>query len=329
MTSPRYWRTTVALLGAFALPAAAQEVARPLIIDMHMHAMGARAFPFIGEPPYTMCLGGYWPRMSALFPSLGNCEGALLAPAADSGVLAASLSAMRAFNIVGVASGSRALVRQWAAAAPERIIPALMSSGAQSSDSIRQWVADGSLHVLGEMTFQYSGRPASDTVVERWAALAEELDVPLGIHVGMGSAGAAYSQSPTYRMALSDPLQYEDLLIRHPRLRIYFMHAGWPMLDAMIGMLYAHPQLYVDISGINWFIPRVEFHAYLKRLVDAGFIGRIMYGSDQMVWPEAIGRSIEAVTSAPFLSERDKRAILCENAYRFLRLERRSRFPRC
>lgn len=43
-----------------------------------------------------------------------------------------------------------------------------------------------------------------------------------------------------------------------------------------------------------------------------------MYGSDPMVWPGAIGRSIEA---APFLVDAQKRDILCRNAARFLRLE--------
>jgi hypothetical protein len=47
-----------------------------------------------------------------------------------------------------------------------------------------------------------------------------------------------------------------------------------------------------------------------------------MYGSDQMFWPKAIGASIEAVESAPFLSEEQKRDIFYNNAARFLRLSK-------
>jgi predicted TIM-barrel fold metal-dependent hydrolase len=98
------------------------------------------------------------------------------------------------------------------------------------------------------------------------------------------------------------------------------MHAGWPLLDEMILMLHAHPQLYVDLGFISFGLPRDEFYFYLRRLVQAGFGQRIMFGSDQMVWPQAIERAIEAVESASFLSPGQKRDILYNNAARFLRL---------
>jgi predicted TIM-barrel fold metal-dependent hydrolase len=46
-----------------------------------------------------------------------------------------------------------------------------------------------------------------------------------------------------------------------------------------------------------------------------------MFGSDQMVWPQAIGIAIERIESAPFLSATQKRNILYNNAARFLRLD--------
>jgi predicted TIM-barrel fold metal-dependent hydrolase len=52
----------------------------------------------------------------------------------------------------------------------------------------------------------------------------------------------------------------------------------------------------------------------------SGFGKRLMYGSDQMYWPSAIERSIEAVDSASFLSDQDKQDIFYNNAARFLRL---------
>jgi predicted TIM-barrel fold metal-dependent hydrolase len=110
------------------------------------------------------------------------------------------------------------------------------------------------------------------------------------------------------------------VLVEHPDLRLYVMHAGWPMLDELIGLLYAHPQVYVDVAVINWVLPRAEFHRYLRRIVEAGFGDRVMYGSDQMVWPQSIGKSIEAIRSAPFLSEEQKRDILYNNDARFLGL---------
>lgn len=48
--------------------------------------------------------------------------------------------------------------------------------------------------------------------------------------------------------------------------------------------------------------PRPHFYGQLRWLVDAGFIKRLMWGSDQMVWPRAINVAIEALESVPFLS---------------------------
>ena len=54
--------------------------------------------------------------------------------------------------------------------------------------------------------------------------------------------------------------------------------------------------------------------------MDAGLGKRLMFGSDQMQWPEAIDDAVEAIESAPFLTEEQKRDIFYNNAARFLRL---------
>jgi uncharacterized protein len=68
-------------------------------------------------------------------------------------------------------------------------------------------------------------------------------------------------------------------------------------------------------------LPRAAFYDYLQALVRAGLGKRVMFGSDQMRWPEKIGEAIEAIEQAPFLTEEQKRDILYHNAVRFLRLE--------
>jgi predicted TIM-barrel fold metal-dependent hydrolase len=100
------------------------------------------------------------------------------------------------------------------------------------------------------------------------------------------------------------------------------MHAAWPLVDAMIAMLHSHPQLYVDTGVISWAAPRGEFYRHLRRLIESGNAGRVMFGSDQMAWPDAIPIAIDAIESAPFLSAAQKRDILYNNAARFFRLDR-------
>jgi predicted TIM-barrel fold metal-dependent hydrolase len=122
-----------------------------------------------------------------------------------------------------------------------------------------------------------------------------------------------------YRARLHSALELEAALVRHPKLRVYIMHAGWPMLDDLLAVLWTHPQVNIDVSAISFALSRKEFHRYLERIVDAGFGSRVMFGSDQMNWPGVIEYSIEAIESATFLTPTQKRDILYDNAARFLR----------
>jgi len=76
----------------------------------------------------------------------------------------------------------------------------------------------------------------------------------------------------------------------------------------------------VDVSYIDWGIAPKEFHRYLKRIIDAGFCDRVMFGSDQMKWPDAIPYSIKALRLADYLSGGQKQDILLNNTAKFLRL---------
>jgi predicted TIM-barrel fold metal-dependent hydrolase len=147
------------------------------------------------------------------------------------------------------------------------------------------------------------------------------LDIPVGIHMGEGPVNSAHFPGyEAYRVRFTSPLLLEDVLVRHPKLRIYAMHYGSPMVEQMIAMMFTYPNLYVDVACNDWLMPRAQFYAQLKQLVDAGFEKRIMFGSDQMWWPDAIGEAIGSIEAAPFLSKSQKRDILYNNAARFLRL---------
>jgi predicted TIM-barrel fold metal-dependent hydrolase len=98
------------------------------------------------------------------------------------------------------------------------------------------------------------------------------------------------------------------------------MHAGYPMLEDLRALLFSHPQVYVDIGSIVYTEPRPAFYRFLQGIVEAGYGERVMFGSDQMVWPGVIEPSIQIIEEAPFLSEAPKRDIFYNNAARFLRL---------
>ena len=187
-------------------------------------------------------------------------------------------------------------------------------------DVLRERHAQKKLVAIAEVANQYSGVVPDDPRMAPYWQVAEELDIPVGYHLGTGPPGSIYLGAAANRARLHSALLLEEVLVRHPKLRLYVMHAVYPMLDDLLAMLYQHPQLHVDVGVIVWSQPRAAFYRYLRALVESGFGNRVMFGSDQMVWPGVIERSIAVINEAPFLSAAQKRDILYNNAARFLRL---------
>jgi hypothetical protein len=184
---------------------------------------------------------------------------------------------------------------------------------------LREEVRTGRIKALGEMAPQLFGISPADARFEPYWALAEEFDLPVAVHMGSGPPNAAYEpryKLPESRMALNDPLLLEDVLLRHKRLRVLLMHAGWPFLDSTVALLHAHPNVYVDLGALQAG-PRPGYYRYVRGLVESGFGKRIVFGSDI---PTAVASGIEAIRSADFLSDEQKADILCLNATRFLRI---------
>jgi uncharacterized protein len=320
------------------------------IIDMHLHSYKVTDFGVgLGPTPAT-CLNnegkvwnGWDPRVPLKIGELGSCAGTKTpAPNTNDELMQQTLAILERYNIRAVTSGdsgSMDEVNKWHAAAPDRIIPAVefLRPGHDPQGlslyrpipELRELVAQGKIAVFAEIAPQYDGMSPADPKLDPYFALAEELDIPVGIHMGEGPPGGpnveGYSK---YRVRMGNPLLLEDVLIRHPKLRIYVMHFGSPFVDDMIALLYSYPQVYVDVAQNDWGFPRKHFYAQLRRLVDAGFGKRILFGSDQMIWPQTIGLAIETIESADFLSAEQKRDIFYNNAVRFLRLEQGAPSPK-
>ena len=313
------------LLGASA---GAQE--RLPIIDMHLHALAADDQ---GPPPVAICtpISRFpawdpvqpYPAAFLAFIQKPECADPVWSPVTDTALMGETIEVMRRHNVFGVLSGTPERVASWMAKAPGRFYPGFgfqLGRSSPSPDSLRKLHAAGRLAVLAEISNQYAGIAPDDERMEPYWTLAEELDLPVGIHIGTGPPGVIYLGASGYRARLHSALTLEEVLVRHPRLRVYIMHAGYPLLDDLLAVLYAHPQVYVDVGVIVFTQPRAAFYRYLQGIVEAGFGHRVMFGSDEMVWPGVIERSIRVIEEAPFLNERQKRDILYNNAARFLRL---------
>ena len=300
----------------------------PPVIDVHHHAMD-ESFPGLGP----MC-----PNTSAFTASDPGAKEApfgwipeectpKLHPSAKGEYLKDVVAEMERLNVTAVVFGDPRSVQKWRDAAPGRVIPGTsFSEGLQPGarvalEELRKSFTTDGFKVMGEIGLQYEGLSPSDPSVDAYFALAEELDVPVAIHMGTGGSGRANVAMPRFRGSMGNPLLLEDLLARHPRLRVQVMHAGYPMIDNMLTLLQASSHVYVDVAGLIWSYPLKEVNRYIEQLVDAGFEDRVMFGTDQLGWPRLMGYSISVIQNADYLTPKQKRAILYSNAARFLRLD--------
>ena len=233
-------------------------------------------------------------------------------------------------NIVkAMVSGSPESVEAWAAEdTGGRVIRGVLMFHPDDfgMDTLRfeQLIRDGKLEVFGELGPYYSGTTLSDAVWQPYLRICEKYDIPVAVHTGGGDPGGTYSWAPKARLALGDPYLIEDVLVRYPRLRLYLMHGGgedWP--EHALRMMAYYPQLYIDLAVLLWVEPNTQRYAteLLRNIKEAGYLDRVMFGSDQMIWPYAIGKSIDFLNSLDFLTEAEKEGIFYGNAARFLRLD--------
>ncbi|WP_282153336.1 amidohydrolase family protein [Ruegeria atlantica] len=241
-----------------------------------------------------------------------------------------------------VLNGAPAYLEAWTKAHPDRFIPALQfpcldgqiaitdDPAIQCFEGNKVWpdlgwlegeIKSGRIKMLGEISTEYFGIFANDAKLDPYYELAVKYDIPVLIHTGLGPEGGPayrYKRSANYRAATSNPIYIEDVMLRHKKLRMVVQHAGWPYISEMINVLYHHPGVYVDVAALQ-LTARKEYYYFLKRLVDAGYGERILYGSD-FDWETKNG--VEAILSADFLTDEQKEDILYNNARRFLRLDK-------
>lgn len=291
----------IVLLASIPVLSQTGENYRPPIIDMHLHASKTIWSETLGCTPRP-------------------CSGPKTQIGDISELLPRTVDEMRKNNVVlGVVSWDDLdEIYRWKAYAPELFLTGIQFWDPLQPDIsfLRNEFEEGRLNIVGEIGTQYNGFAPNDPKLDKFYSLAVELDVPVLLH-----CGALAGRSSLFNITDGNPLLLEPVLKKYPTLRIYIENASYPFLQEVTALMNRHSNVYVDVSTMTWLIPRKAFHDYLERLVIAGYGKRIMFGSDQMIWPETIGMGIEAIESADFLTEEQKRDILYHNAVRFLRLD--------
>lgn len=276
------------------------------IIDMHLHGYSQEEFP--ENPPPNMATGE---------TSVGTAREHM----------ERTIEMMRRHNVVlgaicSVPAEGQAVMEAWADYAPDRVLRGIAPddpSEFMDPARYRELAKAGGVDVACEVGGQYVGRSPADPAYGPFWAIAEELGIPVGIHTGPAAPGAG----PGFRIRLGNPLLLEDVIAEYPKLKLYIMHAGaaGPFMDYALYLMAAYPQVYADIGLLTWF-PGGDagLGEFLREARTWGVLDQIMFGTDQMFWPEAIGLAVERVNSYDFLSVEEKAGIFYDNAARFLDL---------
>ena len=293
----------LALLPAMTSAQSADPYRGP-IIDVHLHAQTRES---LAQPVPN--------------PATGE-----MSPKTPEEHMARSLEMMKERNIVlGIVSGSSlAAVEAWDAAAPDLVMKGIGGddpSQFMKPEELDRLFLEKRLDAFGEVAAQYAGLSPSDPAFDPYWAVAAKHGVPVGIHTGGGPPGTPYTCCPKFRLRLGDPLLLEDLLVKYPKLKVYVMHAGGFFPDNALMLMTMYRHIYVDIGALSWTpIAGDLLEPFLREVKRRRMLDRVMFGSDQMQWPEAIGLAIDRVNRLEFLTVEEKQDIFYDNAATFLGL---------
>jgi predicted TIM-barrel fold metal-dependent hydrolase len=277
------------------------------IIDVHFHTRSAGDYGKICPPN----------------PITGKIPDAQT----NEAIFNSNMALLKKYNVVkAICSGTLKRNSDYISKDPARFLSSLEYPDHQNNvlpdtTAFKKLCEEHKIVAFGELGLQYEGETLNDKKYEPYLTICERFGIPVAIHTGIAAPNTTYTCCPNFRIEAGRPLLLEPILIKYPKLKIQLMHMGFPFLDETKALMYVYPQVYADVSAIDWLVPKEEFYNYLKSLVNAGFDNRIMYGSDQMIWEDVIPLTIKNIEEAPFLSDSQKDKIFYKNAAKFFNIE--------
>jgi len=163
----------------------------------------------------------------------------------------------------------------------------------------------------------YVRAPAEDPVFSRLYDFAESEKIPVLFHTG----DTAFS---TGDLILSHPLTLDRLANKREQLPMVLCHFGNPWFEDVAELIYKHPNVYADISGLI-----TPSHAYAdkyagwlaKKISDAiyyaGGAEKVIFGTD---YPVTTHKQALELVNRLEVEESDKEKILWRNAERVFHL---------
>jgi predicted TIM-barrel fold metal-dependent hydrolase len=142
---------------------------------------------------------------------------------------------------------------------------------------------------------------------------AEQLEMPILIHTGL-------TFSNQFSIKHNQPLPFDDIARKHPKLRICLAHMSWPWVWDATAVAIRNPNVYMDTAGTFAGTPLEHVRQIASlippRVIENMLGDRLMFGSDYPRIEE--NKMFSAVSTLPVRQE-TLDAILGGNAAEFLR----------
>ena len=172
-------------------------------------------------------------------------------------------------------------------------------------------IDQGKYGALGELIMGYNKIKVDAEFVWPYYAVAEEKGLPAFFHFG---------SLPIMNMEeWAKPLVLEKVADAFPNLVIVACHVGGGRnIQDTIKLMQRKKNVYTDISFLSG--TNAQFtHEVLAEFKELGLLSRVLYGSDQLVWPGLISKSVENVKSSGLTAE-ELRMVFYSNAAKILRV---------
>ncbi len=192
--------------------------------------------------------------------------------------------------------------------------------GFASVDPYRPDALDALEHAFGDLGLaglklhpsRQNFSPASE-LLDPIYALCLRYNKPIIFHAGL-------SLEPNTTMRYANPLEFETVAARYPRLRISLAHFGFPWVRETAALLLKYPNMYAD-TGLLYFDSAREFYEEVftrmlgKYWVDRSLRHQVMFGSNNPRFEQI--RMIEALRNLGWRAS-TLDLVLGQNALEFL-----------
>ena len=139
---------------------------------------------------------------------------------------------------------------------------------------------------------------------------------PLLFHAGM-------SWEPNAPARYSQPVNFEDVAISYPELRICLAHFGWPWVSETVMLMLKYPNIYTDTSFLYLDSPKEFYEQIFTRTMgphwlDNNFNDQMLFGSNT---PRFRAFKLKAGLEALDLRQSTRQKLFGDNALKFLGLK--------